>query len=217
MLVIHASLFTTVLFTIFWGPLNPTPASQPAKWCMPFPLECVLQGPQTELRTHGQNCEQTLPKSRTNRIMNERAFLNGSHVYLNGVQQMVSGESAGECLQTGFERHGLPPQRAPLDTVYPLRDYLNSVQQTVSGGYCEGLFPDTVCWTRLRNTWGWEGCRVPTKILFEQEAPKIGTQKCSTKRRVREPLHVEFALNSRELVTAEVFERRVFEQRTPLK
>ena len=23
----------------------------------------------------------------------------------------------------------------------------------VSGGCCEGLFPDTVCWTRLRNTW----------------------------------------------------------------
>ena len=23
----------------------------------------------------------------------------------------------------------------------------------VSGAYCEGLFPDTVCWTRLRNTW----------------------------------------------------------------
>ena len=61
-------------------------------------------------------------------------------------QHMVSGELAGECLQTGFERHGLPPQRAPLDTVYPLKDHLNSVQR-------EGLFPDTVCWTRLRNTW----------------------------------------------------------------
>ena len=30
-------------------------------------------------------------------------------------------ELAGEGLQTGFSRHGLPPQRAPLDTVYPLR------------------------------------------------------------------------------------------------
>ena len=40
---------------------------------------------------------------------------------LNNVQQMVSGELAGECLQTGFERHGLPPQSAPLDAVYPLR------------------------------------------------------------------------------------------------
>ena len=76
-----------------------------------------------------------------------------NHVYLNSVQQMVSGELAGEGLQTGFSRHGLPPQRAPLDTVYPLREHLNSVQRIVSGGYCEGLFPDTVCWTRLRNTW----------------------------------------------------------------
>ena len=70
------------------------------------------------------------------------------HVYLNSVQQMVSGELAGEGLQTGFSRHGLPPQRAPLDTVYPLREHLNSVQRMVFGGYCEGLFPDTVCWTR---------------------------------------------------------------------
>ena len=68
----------------------------------------------------------------------------------NSVQQMVSGELARECLQTGFERHSLPPQRAPLDTVYPLREHLNSVQRMVSGGYCEGLFPDTVCWTLLR-------------------------------------------------------------------
>ena len=74
-------------------------------------------------------------------------------MYLNSVQQMVSGELAGEGLQTGFSRHGLPPQRALLDTVYLLREHLNSVQGMVSGGYCEGLFPDTVCWTRLRNTW----------------------------------------------------------------
>ena len=75
------------------------------------------------------------------------------HVCQNSVQQMVSGGLAGEVLQTGFSRHCLPPQRAPLDTVYPLREQLNSVQRMVSGGYCEGLFPDTVCWTRLRNTW----------------------------------------------------------------
>ena len=58
---------------------------------------------------------------------------------------------------------------------------------------------------------------MPTKSLFEQEAPKIGTQKCSTKRGVQEPLHVEFALRYRELVKADVFEKRVFEQTTPLK
>ena len=57
---------------------------------------------------------------------------------------------------------------------------------------------------------------MPTKNLFEQEAPKIGTQNCSTKRGVREPVHVEFALNNRELVKAEVFEKRVFEQTAPL-
>ena len=45
---------------------------------------------------------------------------------------MVSGELAGECRQTGFERHGLPPQKAPLDTVYPLREHLESVQRMVS-------------------------------------------------------------------------------------
>ena len=72
------------------------------------------------------------------------------HMYLNSVQQMVSGELARECLQTRFERHGLPPQRAPLDTVYPFREHTNSVQRMVSEGYCEGLFPDTVCWRRLR-------------------------------------------------------------------
>ena len=82
-------------------------------------------------------------------LMNRRK----SHVYLNSVQQMVSGELAGEGLQRGLSRHGLPPQRAPLDTVYPLREHLNSVQGMVFGGYCEGLLPDTVCWTRLRNTW----------------------------------------------------------------
>ena len=75
------------------------------------------------------------------------------HVYLNSVQQMVSGGLVGEGLQTGFSRHGLPPQRAPLDTVYPLREHLNSVPRMVSGRHCEGLLPDTVCWTRLRNTW----------------------------------------------------------------
>ena len=60
-----------------------------------------------------------------------------------------------QCPADGVWRigHGLPSQRALLDTVYPLREHLNGVQRMVSGGYCEGLFPDTVCWTRLRNTW----------------------------------------------------------------
>ena len=41
------------------------------------------------------------------------------HVYLNSVQQMVSGELAGECLQTGFERHGLSPLRGLWDVGIP--------------------------------------------------------------------------------------------------
>ena len=67
-------------------------------------------------------------------------------------KEVTGFQMAEECLQTGFERHGLPHQRALLDTVYPLREHLNSVQRMVSGGYCEGLFPEPVCWTRLRNT-----------------------------------------------------------------
>ena len=45
--------------------------------------------------------------------------------------------SAGECLQTRFARHGLP-----------LREHLNSVQLMVSGEYCEGVFPGR--WERGR-------------------------------------------------------------------
>ena len=48
----------------------------------------------------------------------------------------------GECLQTRL-----------LDEVHPLREHLNNVQLIVSGKYREGVFPDTVCCLRLRNTW----------------------------------------------------------------
>ena len=56
-----------------------TPPPQPQKEKQRshvLPLEFVLQGPQKEkLRTLSQNCEQTLPKFRTNRITNKWAFL----------------------------------------------------------------------------------------------------------------------------------------------
>ena len=52
-----------------------------------------------------------------------------------------------------------------------------------------------------------EGRKVPTRSPFEQEASKIGTQKCSTKRDVREPLKVELALSCRQLMKTEVFEK----------
>ena len=67
----------------------------------------------------------------------------------DSVWRIDRGGSPDRVLKTRFTPsessagHGLPP----------LREHLNSVQRMVSGGYCEGLFPDTVCWTRLRNTW----------------------------------------------------------------
>ena len=115
--------------------------------------------PQPFHPTHGVSrfstfaCDGGNPCQRDSEILGLPSRFQNHQVYLNSVQQMVSGELAGKGLQTGFSRHGLPPQRAPLDTVYPLREHLNSVQRMVSGGYCEGLFPDMVCWTRLRNTW----------------------------------------------------------------
>ena len=53
--------------------------------------------------------------------------------------------------------------------------------------------------------------------VFEQEAPQNRNPDVLDQRGVRESLHVEFALNNRELVKAEVFKKRVFEQRAPLK
>ena len=57
---------------LFFCPLPPPPNQRNEG----FPLESLLEGPQTELRTLSQNCEQTLQKLRTNRIMNKQAFLN---------------------------------------------------------------------------------------------------------------------------------------------
>ena len=53
---------------------------------------------------------------------------------------------AGECLQTRFARHSAQLNRLPI------REHLNNVQLMVSEEYCEGKFPDTICWTQLRNT-----------------------------------------------------------------
>ena len=68
----NVNLFTKFLFTIF-VPLDPPPP--PNQQSDGFPLEFLLKGPQTELQTLRQNCEQTLQKLRTNRIVNKRAFL----------------------------------------------------------------------------------------------------------------------------------------------
>ena len=84
-------MFTKFLFTIF-APLNPPPPNQQNAG---FPLEFLLKGPQTELRTLSQNCEQTLQKLRTNRIMNKRAFLIFAEIYKKIAEnrQKVAGKN----------------------------------------------------------------------------------------------------------------------------
>ena len=62
----------SVLLPLIVCPLTPPPPNQQNAR---FPLDFLLKGPQTELRTLNQNCEQTLQKLRTNRITNKRAFL----------------------------------------------------------------------------------------------------------------------------------------------
>ena len=63
------------------------------------------------------------------------------------VSKQCPADGAWRSWQGSVSRHGL------LDTVYPLREHLNSVHLMVSGECCGGALPDTICWTRLRNTW----------------------------------------------------------------
>ena len=69
----------------------------------------------------------------------------------------------------------------------------------------------------LRGGVTWEGRTVPTKSLFEQEAPQNWNPEVFEQTRCSRILHVEFPQNNRELVKAEVFEKRVFEQTAPFK
>ena len=90
----NTSLFTYILFTIF-VPINlPAPNQQNEG----FPLEFLLEGPQTELRTLSQNCEQTLKKLRTNRIMNKRALLKKIFLRFKQRHLKIASSSAVWCL-----------------------------------------------------------------------------------------------------------------------
>ena len=66
--------FVHKIFVHNFVPLNPPPPNRRNDG-FPLRLEFLLKGAQTELRTLSQNCEETLRKLRTNRIMNNRAFL----------------------------------------------------------------------------------------------------------------------------------------------
>ena len=86
------------MFTIF-VPLNPPLPNQQSDG---FPLEFIVKGPQTELRTLSQNCEQTLQKLRTNRIMNQQVFLkNGRFPKVWGRAKRAEKASRGETVQKG--------------------------------------------------------------------------------------------------------------------
>ena len=66
----------------------------------------------------------------------------------DGVWRIGRGVSPDRVRKTRFT-----PSESSAGHGYPLRDHLNSVQRMVFRAYCKGLFPDAVCWTRLRNTW----------------------------------------------------------------
>ena len=94
-------MFTKFLFTIF-APLNPPPPNQHNDG---FPLEFLLKAPQTELRTLSKNCEQTLQKLRTNRVVNKQAFLKPLNApFLNGL------------LSSGFSRDKTAPSGEIVET-----------------------------------------------------------------------------------------------------
>ena len=107
----NASLFTKFVFTIS-VPLNPLPPIQQSDG---FPLEFLLKGPQAELRTLSQNCEQTVLKLQTNRIMNKRAFLK----YIVRLQPGRPAESEPNRPEKG------PEWGLGASTETPLKAFLN--------------------------------------------------------------------------------------------
>ena len=64
----------------------------------------------------------------------------------DGVWRIGRGGSPDRVLKTRST-----PSKSSAGHGLPLREHLNSAQRMVPGGCCEGLFPDTVCWTRLKN------------------------------------------------------------------
>ena len=96
----------------FLCPLTPPPPNQQNDG---FPLEFLLKGPQTELRTLSQNCEQTLQKLRTNRITNKPAFLNCGAAHLSCQLPPSSGLETFRRATESFQPD-LPLPRRPPNT-----------------------------------------------------------------------------------------------------
>ena len=64
-------------------------------------LEFLLEGPQTKLRTLSQNCELTLQKLRTNRIMNKRGVSEHCRTTFSKIWRGVARESRYTLCQNG--------------------------------------------------------------------------------------------------------------------
>ena len=136
---------------------QPQSPSGQADWPPTKPLLRVKFGP---IFGHfSANFGQNRPKSAPSRALGRCVW------YLNSVQQMVSGELAGEGLQTVLKTR-FTPSESSAGHGYHLREHLNSVQRMVFGGYFEGLFPDTVCWTRLK-THGIRGRKLNTNFFSQ--------------------------------------------------
>ena len=66
-----------------------------------------------------------------------RHYLSDTPILRDTLQRAAAADGVWRIWQGSVSRHGL------LDRLYPLREHLNSVQQMVSGEYCEGAFPQT--------------------------------------------------------------------------
>ena len=94
-------------------------------WGVGLPFKKNFEGPD---QSFDPGClRERIPDVRRRSVLKTFFF----HVYLNSVQQMVSGEFG-----TGASPH----------TVCWTRLFLFSVQLMMSGEYCKGVFPGRVCW-----------------------------------------------------------------------
>ena len=108
-------------FTIF-VPINPP--SQPAKWGISSWI--LLEAPQTELRTLGQNCEETLQKYRTNRIIlvgisapKKKNFAAPPKFPADTLLAPHLGEPPPPGLGFSFKKNQPPPLPGASDTPFP--------------------------------------------------------------------------------------------------
>ena len=104
-------------------------------------------------------------------------FLPAKQCPTDGVWRIGRGVSPDK-----VRRHGLPPQRAPLDTVYPLREHQNNVQRILWGFVSRHGLLDTVkkhmaiesdyCLHPLNRIWGFSPPNMCTTQCLERQNDK---------------------------------------------